>query len=148
MNYIYFILAIIYLSFIGCDNKGNVSGDDQIVNMIKRFYTEYNAAWDRNSDYNLTHVLDSLMKEYCTNSFIAEHKILDLDHDPIIKDTYATSDYLKSIIVERDSSLPKSYTVTYIAPIQDPLGKFKEEVITISVTVRMENGTYKIDSIK
>ena len=127
--------------------------DEKAVHMLKIFYTAYNISWSSTkSNYALIKQIDSLRKKYCViglyNNLRKQFKIDGLDHDILINDEYTDSRHIKTITVLKDSPKINSYIVSYIDSTFSPAYKPINKKVILHVMVALEEGQYKIVSVK
>jgi hypothetical protein len=157
-------IAITFLTLgaIGCASAQNTFNEEQAVKMLTEFYTAYNLAHataestakfsPTAASNTLIKQLDSLQKKYCTKELRRELSALfmkeGLDHDILINDYYTDANHLNTLTVLKVPIKKNEFTVSYIAPYTDPRGKPAEMKTVLHVTVVIEDGEYKIKTVR
>ncbi|MGC9342619.1 MAG: hypothetical protein ACP5E3_07970 [Bacteroidales bacterium] len=145
-----FIITILLISNINCAQSQNKN--EQVIEMLKEFYTAYNKAWENIDDpLTLKNTLVSLQQKYCSeklqNKLKDFYKMYGLDHDLLLDDVGTDTITLqKTLSVTKDLEKDNSYVVSYIANIEDPDKTLKKKV-TIHLTVVNEKDSFKIDQV-
>ena len=111
--------------------------DEQILKMIKSFYTVYIVEAAEGKLPNAAK-LDSIRQIYCTTALL---RSIDLSEgDPLLKAQDATIEWLKTLSIEKDPQKRNWYNVSYI-------DNFNGEKVIIELKIIKEKSFYKIDSI-
>ena len=148
----FFKVAIIILFAAQCSQAQDM--ENKITPMLKQFYITYNKTWYvglKNYPTELKNKLNSLEKTYCTenmrnklqkiyNNFGIEHAYL---LDDVVTDTVT---FKNTLAISKDTIMDNGYIVSFDTYIKDPYKSYKEKII-IHLTVKEENGSYKIDGI-
>ena len=138
---IFFTMGIILLGMLNCKNTPaqNEYSEEQIVNMLKNFYTGYiteNSKIPENKEK-----LDSIKNEYCTTKLLnyIQKQFLErvIDYDPFLNAQMIDTRMLETLTIKKDSVKNNLYYVSYT------YGGLN----TIKLTVVKEKDCYKIDHI-
>ena len=153
VSIIIYVLTLMLFTTLQCSQAQGKEED--IIPMLKQFYVEYNSAWENTENMlKLKDKLISLEKEYCTeelqNKLMKFYKTYGMDHDYFMDDLGTdTLTMRNTIIITKDSSENEAYTVSFLATIvDDPWSEAYQKKVTIHLTVKKENGSYKIDDIQ
>jgi len=137
MFMIFFTTSFMLFNMVSCKSQTqNKSSDEEIKNMIKSFYTGYiteNVKMPPNGSK-----IFSLKKQYCTTYLLDKINNQELDYDPFLKAQDANLEWLKTLIVKKDSSKKDFYAVSYTD---------NNKQIIIKLNVIKQNDSFKIDSI-
>ena len=152
MSTIIYVLIFMSLTTMRCSQTQDKEED--IIPMLKQFYIEYNSAWENTDNMlKLKDKLISLEKEYCTeelqDKLMKFYKTYGMDHDYFMDDEGTdTLTMRNSLIITKDQSVNEAYIVSFLATVDDDprVGVYQKKV-TIHLTVKKENGIYKIDGI-
>lgn len=147
------IIAALVLSFYGCERAQNTNSDMQIIQMLKNFYSEYNAVWSTKPPLAidvLERKLDSLNARYCTTKLRMEaKKSLQGDYGKdILTNDFPGIDGFDNLNIEKDINTENGYIVFYSHVFNDIPGKPSEHKVKLHVTVVKEGENYKIDSVR
>lgn len=118
--------------------KYSESTDKQILIFLKEFYTYYiieNSKMPRNEKS-----IDKIKTKYCTTSFLNKISYEELDFDPFLNTQDCQTEFLKSLSITKRAGEFNSYMVSY-------MDEYNKTKITIELTVVIEKGGFKIDSI-
>jgi len=141
-----FISSIIFIFSFSCAQSQNE--DEQIIKMLKEFYTAHNAVWTEDIPINILNTqLDSLQEKYCTPKLKAEaKKYLEQGFD-LITNEQGLGIENNSLSVVKDSSMKNTYIVSYESSDADAANNKIYVQVVINVRVIKENGNYKIDRV-
>lgn len=131
------------------------TNNDQALQMLKEFYTEYNTAWIRwlgvKDNSILVKKIDSLEKKYCSLKMRAElkkeFKASGLDYDILRNNEGADEKSLKTLTVVKDKMKKYTYIVSYIYDTMSPSYKPITATVVIHIAVTKEKDGYKIDAV-
>jgi hypothetical protein len=102
--------------------------------MLKQFYTSYISA-DEESQLTL------IKKQYCTKKILNRiAKDEELDADPFLQAQDTDIDWLRTLVINKDTQKPNVYTVSYISNYT------KKRIINKLLVVKV-GPAYKIDDI-
>jgi len=134
---IFFATSIMLLNTVNCNGQPqNKSSDEEIMSMIKSFYTGYiteNVKMPPNGSK-----IFSLKKKYCTTYLINKINNQELDFDPFLKAQDSNIEWLKTLTVKKNVSKKGFYIVSYTD---------NNKQIIIKLNVIKQNESFKIDSI-
>jgi hypothetical protein len=128
--------------------------DKQAEQMLKEFYIAHCKIWTTKpvpSPIKFESQLDSLQRIYCTVQIRKKAKewLKDDSHDLITNDWGIDIKSLNTLKIVRDASKRNAFIVSYIviAYPQSPNKPVKQPVV-LHITVRKENGEFKIATIQ
>ncbi|WP_106604844.1 DUF3828 domain-containing protein [Chitinophaga ginsengisoli] len=130
-----FVGMLIFLSSY-CLGQQKVS-NDSAATMLKQFYSSYIASWD-SPDIKKSELIK---KQYCTKKIL--NRIADdeeLDADPFLQAQDTDIDWLKTLVISKDTQKPNVYIVSY-------LDNYTKKRIVNKLLVIKEGQKYKIDDI-
>jgi hypothetical protein len=113
----------------------NKSPDEQVVTMLKSFYTSYITVIFEAKD-SIEFKLDSIKLKYCTTDLLEKIKNGEWEYDPFISAQDADIEWLKTLSIIKDQTT-----------INTCLVSFDNKRITIRLRVVLQNNLYKIDYI-
>jgi hypothetical protein len=138
-NSIFFLLTMVFISsLIQCQTK---TEEEQITDMLRTFYIDYITEISRAASDN---VLDSLKQIYCTPALLEriqnELNNRNIDYDPLIYAQDASTDWLKTLTIKKDTVSLGYYNISY---------KDQYDGITTKIKLRVikQNDSFMIDDI-
>ena len=147
------IISISIFSFnSGCNERQR---DNESIEMLTRFYSEYIVLWDNMSDFTPedfeAKVLE-MQRLYCSKPMLLKlqefYERFRLEHDLLTNDWGGTSEELlqSSLSISRDEKRNDIYVVSYDIEVEYPSVSRKDKNV-IYVKVVQEEEKYKIDEI-
>ena len=117
------------------------SSDEQMVTMLKKFYTNYITESAGTADEKK---LDLIKRQYCTAELLKkieqQLKTGALDYDPFIMAQDCDKEWLKTLKVKKDAVNNNIFLITYV-------DNYNKKQITIHLRVIKQKDSYKIDAI-
>ena len=143
------VRIIMILTFISNTNYAHSQAkDEQIISMLKEFYTAHNAVWVEDIPIDiLDKKLDSLQEKYCTPKLKAEAKKYFEQGFDLMTNEQGLGIEGNSLSVVKNSSKGNTYIVSYESSEADALNNKIEVHVVINVSVLKKNGNYKIDKV-
>lgn len=71
-----------------------------------------------------------------------------MDHDIFTNDYGTDDESMKTLIITKDSTKVNSYIVSYIVNTEDSSNKIIKEKVVVNLSIKKENGSYKINEVK
>jgi hypothetical protein len=137
MLMIFLTASIMLLNVGNCKSQPqNKSSDEEIRNMLKSFYTSYireNVKMPPNGSK-----ISSVKMKYCTMDLLDKINNEELDFDPFLKAQDSNIDWIKTLIIKKDSSRKDLYDVSYID---------NNKPVIVKLNIIKQNKSFKIDSI-
>ncbi len=139
-SFFLFVLTII-LSF-NCGNTQTKNSDEQIIEMLYKFYSERNNIWTVEPPYQieiLEKKLDSLCAIYCSSELREKaKKSLEGDYgEDIITKGLGSVDLNENLKVTKSQNAENEYIVTFIASTTDAGNKpVKQNVVLYALVVK------------
>jgi hypothetical protein len=131
-------IGIMITNIINCKYNRQIYPEDQILNSLKQFYTNYIIEIDK---MPLDEVkIKKLKEQYCTSKFITKLEEQDLDFDPFLNAQDCNIEWLKTLSIKKDTIKTNQYLVSY-------KDIYSNSQITIDIFIAKDNNAYKIDSI-
>jgi hypothetical protein len=147
------MISVVIVFIISCGTEMNNSSEKQAENMLLEYYTKHFQIWEIPSlPSNVRYEkLDSLMQKYCTTKLRNEAREVfeNVGADFLTNDLIGNIN--ENLKVERDTIDKNGYIVSFISDIAtylDAPGEQTKKQVTIHVTVIMEGGSYKINSVR
>jgi hypothetical protein len=139
------ILAIIEFMFFNsfnCNIEQLYSDEEQIIKLLKYFYTEYISECD-NPSTNWSQI-EIIKEKYCTRSLIKKIKVLQedaiLDYDPFLNAQDCDINWLKTLNITKENNDSCWYDVSY-------MDNYNSKRIIIKLNVIKDENSYKINDI-
>lgn len=124
-------ILISFSSFCQAQNK---APNDSAAIMLKQFYTSYISTEEESQ-------LTLIKKQYCTKKILNRiAKDEELDADPFLQAQDTDIDWLRTLVINKDTQKPNVYTVSYISNYT------KKRIINKLLVVKVGQA-YKIDDI-
>ncbi len=143
---LYFFSLILLANVISA--QSNID-NEQIISMLKRFYTANSDLWLNSEPDNFQTRLDSLQEEYCSEKVrtIAKEWFKN-GHDYFTKDLDIDTENVINPNVFKDSLRENNYLVKFFIDsyVSVPNKVIKKEV-TLHVTLIKNDGRYWIDKV-
>lgn len=141
------IPAFLLIVFALISKAQNKPSDSQAIEMLKRFYFAYNAAWSNSHTGVPFKKLELLQRRYCTKKMRKEVKEEGVDQDPLLGADNTYAEHLKTIKVTKDPVKSNVYTVSYINHTMGGDYKPADIGVVLHVTVVKEGKSFKIDAV-
>jgi len=125
-------------SAYSCQSNQPGSTDEQIISMLKDFYTAYiieNAKMP--TDYEK---INSMKKNYCTANLLNKIEKEEFDYDPFLNAQDSNIEWLNTLTVKKDIKNDNLYKVSY-------KDTFSGTQVLIKLIVIKEKESYKINAI-
>ena len=136
----FFTTAILFFNCKLVSSQSN-SSDEQMLTMLKTFYTNYITESSGSSDEKK---LDLIKRQYCTAELLKkieqQLKTGTLDYDPFVKAQDCDKEWLKTLTVKKDSAKNNLFLVTW-------LDNYSKKQVTIHLSIIKQMESYKIDSV-
>ncbi len=133
-----FLTTLLISSIIQCQPK---TEEEQIIEMLRKFYTNYMTEVSGAADNNR---LDSLKRIYCNPALLEKIQIEfdreELGYDPFIYAQDVNIESIKTLTIIKDSIVPNYYYVSYRDPYWGGVSKIKLSIVK-------HNNNYLIDDI-
>lgn len=124
-------MLIFFSSFCRAQNKVS---NDSAATMLKQFYTSYITAEEESQ-------LTLIRKKYCTKKILNKiAKDEELDADPFLQAQDTDSDWVRTLVINKDAQKPNVYIVSYI-------DNYTKKRIINKLVVIKQGQAYKIDDI-
>lgn len=117
--------------------------DNQIIAMLKKFYTDYITAGDYYANPDGLEDKEILIRDrYCSKKLLKLIYSGDyiIDDDPFVKANGGNDvKWLKTLKIHRESETKNIFNVSFL--------DYRNEYVSIHLTVIKENGSFKIDDV-
>ena len=125
-------------STFSCQSNQPSSTDEQIISMLKDFYTGYIT---ENAKMPTDFAKINLMKKkYCTANLLSKIEKEELDYDSFLNAQDSNTEWLKTLAVKKDTKENNLYQVSY-------KDTYNGTQVVIKLIVIKEKESYKIDAI-
>ena len=148
---VFFLLFAFVFCFSCCINAQNNNSEKQIIEMLRKFYTEYNAVWSIKPPLALQVLdskLDSLMIKYCTSKLRNKAKKCLKDGNDLLTNDLASVDLNEKLEVEKDSAIGNGYIVRFTASNMNASRRLIKQKVVLHVTVVKGKDNYRISDVK
>jgi hypothetical protein len=136
-KYLWFFIAV-FIANSKCQSQSK-STDEQVVTMLKAFYTSYITVISESRD-SIEFKLDSIKQKYCTADLLEKIENGEWEYDPLISAQDADIKWLKTLMIIKDQTAIDTYFVSFVS-------NYDQRKITIRLRVVLQNDRYKIDYI-
>jgi hypothetical protein len=148
---VFFLIINTVICFSSCVRAQNTNSEKKIIEMLTKFYTEYNAVWlikPPPVPDIFNRKLDSLIVKYCTSKLRNKAKKSLEDGNDLLTNDLPGINSFENLKIEKDSTLENVYVVCYTTANADASGKLIQHKVVLHVTVVKEKDSYKINEIK
>ena len=136
-----FIFYIILFSF-ACTQNQTFSSEKQVISLLNNFYTSY--ITERSKMPEDFDKINSLKTKFLTQKLITKIDTADideLDYDPFLNAQYCDIEWLKTLIIRKESTDNNCFEITY------QKNYFNTEKTSIKLIIIKQKDGFKIDSI-
>ncbi|MEI6554355.1 MAG: hypothetical protein WCL70_02070 [Paludibacter sp.] len=148
---VFFLITIYVLCFSSRINAQNNNSEKQIIEMLRKFYTEYNYIYSIKPPLTLQVLdskLDSLMMKYCTSKLRKKAKKCLEDESDLLTNDFPGIHSFEIIKIEKDSTIENDYIVNYTTSNMNASRKLIKQKVVLHVSVVKENEKYLISNVK
>lgn len=133
-----FTIGVMLFSTFNCQSNPPSSTDEQIISMLKEFYTAYiteNAKMP--ADFTK---INLIKKKYCTANLLSKIEKEELDYDPFLNAQDSNTEWLKTLTIKKDTKENNLFQVSY-------KDTYSGTQVIIKLIVIKEMESYKINAI-
>lgn len=143
----------LFICLESCISAQNNNSDMQIIEMLTKFYSEYNAVWSNKPPLStdlLARKLDSINYKYCTSKLRNEaKKALEGDYGfDLLTNNFPAINSFENLKVEKDLKVENDYIVSYTHIFNDISSKPVKHIVLLHVSVVKEGDSYMINMVK